>query len=705
MEFVATASRGTEEALAAELRGLGAEAPRVERGAVRFEGSLELGYRALLWSRLASRLLLPVAHFAAPDEDALYDAVRLLPWEELLAPRATIAVRCVAARERDIHSRFWALRTKDALVDRMRARTGSRPDVDPRSPDMPLHLHVGKVEATLSLELSGGPMHRRGYRGQGAMAPLKENLAAALLTLAGWPAKAAEGVPLLDPMCGSGTLLLEGACMAAQIAPGLDRPSGLLGWAEHDAALWEALRAEAGARSRASRAGLPPIVGFDASAQALALARASARRLDLPIRLEERSLEDAAPGELQPGLLITNPPYGERLGEAAEVLLLYEQLGDVLRRRFGGWSAHVFAATEAPHRRIGLRPSGRHLLYNGPIECRLLDYPIRMEPPTSSSPAWRRPSPEAKAFDNRLKKNLRKLEPWAARAGLEAYRLYDAEIPEYNVAIDRYGDAIFVQEFERPRKVPAKRAEQRLRDVLGVLMERLGVEQGSIFLRQRSRQRDGAQYERRRELGELRPLREGEHRFLVNLTDYLDTGLFLDHRLLRARIARALADAPGTPRFLNLFAYTCTATVYAAAAGATTTSVDLSRTYLEWGQRNLDLADQGGPDHRLVHADCFSWLRAERGRYEVILLAPPSYSRSKRMRRDLDLQRDHGELLRAAYGLLAPGGQLYFSTHARAFELDPGLSDSIPIEEISARTVPPDFRRNPHRTWCLRAEK
>lgn len=393
LEFIAPASRGTEGVLAEELRQLGAADVRELRGAVGFAGALSVGYRALLWSRTASRVLLTLARFQAVGERALYEAVRAIRWTEHLGPDATLAVDCVGRADWLSNSHFAELRVKDAVVDRLRDETGARPGVDVRSPDIRLHLYLGEREAVLSLDLAGEALHRRGISRATGDAPLKENLAAAILLLAGWPEAAARGEPLLDPMCGAGTLLIEAGWMARDVAPGIHRDRwGFLAWRGHEPARWRALVDEARARRAEARERPLRLYGYDTTGPSLAAAADNGARAGLgdALSLERRPLGLAEPPPGPPGMLVTNPPYGVRLGEERELGPLYAELGDVLRHRFLGWSAWVLTGSRALAGRIGLRPARRLPLWNGPIECRLLALPIAAEAPRDVyGPSWR----------------------------------------------------------------------------------------------------------------------------------------------------------------------------------------------------------------------------------------------------------------------------------------------------------------------------
>ena len=302
-------------------------------------------------------------------------------------------------------------------------------------------------------------------------------------------------------------------------------------------------------------------------------------------------------------------------------------------------------------------------------------------------------------FANRLRKNLQQADRWARKQGVSCYRVYDADMPEYAVAIDRYGPALHVAEYKAPAGVDPEAAERRLREIAQALPGVTGVDTGAIHYKQRQRQRGKQQYQKTGLSGRMQEVQEGRVRLLVNLTDYLDTGLFLDHRPLRLRLA---SEAAGKD-FLNLYCYTATASVHAAVTGAnTTTSVDLSNTYLDWARKNF--AANGlapGEVHRFVRADTQAWLQEDEGLYDLILLDPPSFSNSKRMAGNFDVQRDHVGLIKLALARLGEGGVLYFSNNLRSFKLDPGLADIMEIDDISASTIDFDFRRKPkiHRCW------
>lgn len=710
--LLATAPAGIEPLLAAELAAFGAVDPKPGRAGIHFRGSLEVAYRSCLWSRTASRVLLSLTDLAAGSADELYDGISAFPWEEHLCPEGTLAVTFAGACAGVNHPHFGAQRVKDGIVDRFRRRYGQRPTVDRHRPNLPIHVLVREGRASVSLDLSGDSLHRRGYRQATVIAPLKETLAAALLLKVGWPEIAASGGALLNPMCGSGTLAIEAAWMAGDHAPGLLRDYwGFSGWLGHIPALWNRLLAEATERRKAGYLRIPTIIASDLDPKAVRGTSINAAQAGIAERLkiERRDWTAVVPLSNTSGLVIVNPPYGERLGDQTEWVQLYRALGDHLKTCFSGWRAAVFTGNPELGKQMGLRAEKSHVFFNGPLECRLLQF--RVEPVffVDREAADRRArtfvldqaiANGMEGFINRLHKNLRHLSRWAQRENIHCYRLYDADLPEYAVAVDRYQQWLHVQEYAPPTTVDSNRARERLQQILAILPIVLEIPPEQVVLKVRQRQKGATQYQKQAAIGHFHEVREGQARFWVNLTDYLDTGLFLDHRITR----RLLGEWAAGKRFLNLFGYTATATVYAALGGATsTTTVDLSSTYLDWARRNLELNGINGTQHQLIQADCLQWLTRARGRYDLIFLDPPTFSNSKRMEETFDVQRDHGPLLRQTANLLTPDGVLLFSTNHRQFRLDQAALTDLQIEDWSQRTLPLDFARRPkiHRCWRI----
>ena len=724
-QFFATTSRGMEPLLAAELPALGAASVSSGRSGVSFEGAMDVAYRVCLWSRFASRVLKPLSNFAAATPEELYAGVRTIDWSQHISSDGTLAVDCHSAESQIDHTHFASLKVKDAIVDQIREASGIRPSVELQRPDLRINLYLYRNEATVSIDLAGEGLHKRGYRRHGGQAPLKENLAAAILARANWPQIAAASGGLIDPMCGSGTLCIEAAMMAADIAPGLKRSYfGFRGWKGFDAELWEALVEDAKKRRSEGLPKIPPLLGCDIDPDAVRLAQANVDRAGLggKVKIEQRELADVRPlenSDNRPGLIVVNPPYGERLGEQKAIEPLYTRLGLALKGNFGEWQAAVFTGNPKLAGALRLRPYRGYSLYNGPIKCRLLCFSMGPTAPAhdtgrsvdSESQGKEKASSAADAgcemLANRLRKNLRIKKRWARREGITCYRLYDADLPEYAFAIDLYqGEELYVhvQEYEPPASVDPERAERRREEGFQTIAAVLEAPLSRIYFKMRRQQKGKSQYDRQGATGGFTQVAEYGCQFWVNFSDYLDTGLFLDQRLTRQLIQQRI----GGGRFLNLFGYTGAATVHAAVGGATSTAtVDMSNTYLDWARRNLELNNCTGEQHELVRADCIEWLQdpsvRKTRRFDMIWLDPPTFSNSKRMNREFDVQRDHVDLIRNTARLLTASGVILFATNYRRFKLDEAALAGLKAKDISAATLPQDFerRKRMHNCWQL----
>jgi 23S rRNA (guanine2445-N2)-methyltransferase / 23S rRNA (guanine2069-N7)-methyltransferase len=721
MRFVATVPRGFADLLAGEIAALGGLNLRETSGGVSFDGSLAVGYRALLESRLASRVLLEVARAQVVTTDDLYDFARGVDWTSHLDPSGTLACEFTGKHAAITNTHFGALKLKDAICDRLRDSTGQRPSIETTRPDLRIHAHAARDGVTLLVDLAGDALSRRGYRLAGGEAPLRENIAAGILLRAGWPRIAAEGGEFLDPMCGSGTFVIEAAWIATNTAPGLLRDFwGFKGWRGHDSALWNQTIAAAKARMLQT----PPVQirGADRHRGAIATAQANARRAGVgrDLLFEHCDISTLRPlnsgPDARPGLLCVNPPYGQRIPGSDDAAEAHTAIGVALREHFQSWNGVVITGEPALGQLIGCEASRVHTVWNGAIECRLLRFApgerkVRRESRgIVIDDASIAAGPGAQMFANRLRKNLQRLGKIARRENVGCWRLYDADMPEYSLAVDLYTGSgpdagrrwLYVQEYAAPSTIDPAAARRRREEALSVLPEVTVVAHADIRLRTRRKQKDGGQYARLNRREEFHQVEEAGFALRVNLDDYLDTGLFLDHRLTRQRIGQLAAGK----RFLNLFCYTGVATVHAVGGGAVSSlSIDMSRTYLDWAAANLELNGFAGPAHRLQQADAVKWLAEQTTAplFDLIFLDPPTFSNSARMQDILDTQRDHAALIDDCMRLLSPEGQLIFSTNAQRFELSSVISDRFRVADISAATLPFDFQGNPriHRCFTL----
>jgi len=745
--FIPTA-KGLAPLLEVELKELGIENTKQIAGGVSFDGSLEQGYQVCLWSRFASRVLLKLSEFKVIDPMDLYLGCSNIPWEEHFDVNSTFSIDFSGSNDEIRNTQFGALKIKDAIVDRFRKKFDERPNVEKRDADIRFNGRLFKDKASIYIDLSGSPLHLRGYRTIAGEAPLRETLAAGIVKRSGW-----KGEALLDPMCGSGTLIIEAAMMALNIAPGsLRNKFGFECWKKHDLDTWKTLKTTAQVYARrAIKDTDARFFASDLSKEMITIARQNAQRAGVA-ELIEFSVQDAKkvlpPEELTTGMLISNPPYGERLGGFSDTINLYTELGHHFKEAFAGWNLSMFAMDTELLSCLGMRAARSYKFFNGPIECVLKNYRISPkrtvegaalveEKPTKATKQktvkttefvestednpWGtlapvieseaesvfkevkqiKPAIYAEDFANRLLKNMKRLDKWAKRENIQCYRLYDADLPEYNVAIDRYNEYLIITEYRAPKEIDAQKVRRRFLDVVSTTRYLLDLTDDQLIIKVRERQKGRQQYEKLDSKKQRLVVQEGPANIIVNLQDYLDTGLFLDHRPTRLRIGK-MAEGKD---FLNLFCYTATASVHAALGGAkSTTSVDMSNTYLNWAQENFaENSIQG--KHEFIQQDCIKWLQHAHEMYDLIFIDPPTFSNSKRMSDVFDVQDDHVALLTSASERVKENGEIIFSNNKRGFKLDIDAIKALGfyVKDISKASIPEDFKGNDkiHQCWIL----
>lgn len=704
--YFATTARGFEELLKTELVQICQAECKIAQGGVHFTTDQAGMYRALLHSRLASRILLPLITTKIFSDSDLYASIVSYNWQALFEARDTFFVDFNGTNSEIRHTQFGAMRVKDGIVDYFERKGEPRPTVDKLQPDVRIHVYLDREQLVVSFDLSGDALHLRGYREEAGKAPLRETLAAAIVLRSGWQ----TGTPLVDPMCGSGTLLIEAAQMQANIAPQLNRKKwGFDFWKGHQPAIWQDVLYQA--KNQAQAVGndqkLAHFYGRDLDHRVLLKAKQNAKNAGVA-HLIHFSQGDIAslknPIAEQKGTVICNPPYGERLGTTPALIALYSVFGQRLKQQFSGWNASIFSGEPELLNCLRLRSFRQFKAKNGPLDCVQKNYQLSERTLEQTEEiTFEQNAQVAQDFANRLTKNCKKIEKWAKQQGIEAYRLYDADLPEYNLAVDRYGDHIVVQEYAAPKNIDEQKARQRLLDAVSATLYVTGIETNKLVLKVRQKQKGTNQYEKLANKGDYFFVNEYGAKLWVNLTDYLDTGLFLDHRLTR----KMVGEMAKGKTFLNLFAYTGSATVHAGLNGAkSTTTVDMSKTYLNWAEQNLELNDLGGRNHRLIQDDCLQWLANCRERFELIFVDPPTFSNSKRMENTWDVQRDHLELMRQLKRVLTANGTIIFSNNKRGFKMDmDGLTAlGLVAENISKKTLPLDFERNPqiHNCWIVK---
>ncbi|MFT6834156.1 MAG: 23S rRNA (guanine2445-N2)-methyltransferase / 23S rRNA (guanine2069-N7)-methyltransferase [Francisellaceae bacterium] len=723
-QFFATVAKGLEELLVTELTDIGAHEVKQTRAGVYFSGGIEIAYRACLWSRLANHILLPIVSFEAKNQEELYQEIKQVEWLKIMRSNSTFKIDVNGMHETINNTQFIAQKAKDAIVDQIRDLTNERPDIQKNKPDLVLNIYVNRNNFSVSLSLSGESLHKRGYRLEGGSAPIRETLAAGVLMRSGWLEQMKTEAPcLIDPMCGSGTLLVEAAFMAYNIAPGLERSYyGFYGWLEYNESLWNEIEDEAEQIKRNNLQNKHiQILGSDISSYMVQIAEDNIKRAGLSnkIHVEQNDATNISTTgfdnslNIKTGIVVFNPPYGERLnsGEEDELKDTFKQVGSVLKENFNGWDLAVITSAPELMKSIGIRSYKRYKMFNGALPADLLKFQIQDEffmlyetPQQKIARQGRKlsenPSEHSLMFENRLKKKLKHISRWARREEISCYRIYDADLPDFSMAIDLYEGHIHIQEYQAGKDIDPKKAELRVLEAFYGVHKVMGIPLDNIHIKVRKKQKGEQQYTKLADNMQYITVKEGQAKFYVNFEDYLDTGLFLDHRLMREKVAK---DSCGKT-LLNLFAYTCAASVQAALHEAkSVTSVDMSNTYLEWGERNFELNKLSTKKNEFIQADCFKWLESNREFFDVIFLDPPTFSNSKRMDDTLDVQRDHVDLIKLTMRSLKHGGKLFFSNNYRRFKFDSEALSKFKCEDISHQCLPEDFKRRPniHQCWLI----
>ncbi|QBJ62965.1 bifunctional 23S rRNA (guanine(2069)-N(7))-methyltransferase RlmK/23S rRNA (guanine(2445)-N(2))-methyltransferase RlmL [Pseudoalteromonas sp. DL-6] len=703
MQFIALTSIGIENLLVDELTELGATVSKQTVGSVRFEADSLLAQKVCLSTRFATRVLMLIEEKeGVNDKDSLYKFARLQPWQEWFGPTQTFAVDFNGTNDSLKNTQFSGLVIKDAIVDYFNDLFEQRPNVDKQDANVRVVARLNRHGVSLYIDYSGPRLSERGYRQGQGKAPIKEHLAAAIIKRSGWLENVNQ--PLFDPCCGAGTILIEAAGMARNEAPGLFRE----GFAferlpSFRVAKFKELKEQLLANITDPKLWL---IGHDYDAQVLDKAITNAKRaeLDTVIKFKQSDATKLTSVAKLPGVVISNLPYGERIGSMAELVNLHRSLGVGFKKHFNHWKLALLGMDESLFKLLKLVKQKRYKFKNGPLDVELNLYQLddkQVSLTTDDKPALNFEG--SMAFANRLKKNKQGLKNWLKQNQVHAYRVYDADIPEYNVAVDIYDDSAVIFEYAAPKEIDEKTSEKRLQDVISLTAQQLDIAPENIAVKVRKKQKGEEQYTPMAKQNRTMVVEEFGAKFKVNLFDYLDTGLFLDHRLARRYIQENAKDK----RFLNLFAYTGTASVHAAIGGAKAiTTVDLSKTYLKWGQDNFALNDISNTRYRFEQADCLKWLEHAQGQYDLIFLDPPTFSNSKRMKDAFDVQNDHIKLLTWVKKILSPSGTLIFSNNKRGFVMDEvGLMGlGLKAENISEKTLSPDFKRNKkiHNSWLIK---
>lgn len=696
-------------------------------GGVAVVGDVENAYRVCLHSRLANRVFCQLRTFKVEDEDQLYQRIYDIDWNEHFAVHHSFAVSATLSRSNLDHTHYASLRIKDAIVDQFRERFNARPSVERYHPDVHIHINIHKNQAQLSLDLSGESLHKRGYRSEHAGAPLKEHLAASMIAYAGWQFERAKTHRFIDPFCGSGTFAIEAAMIAANIAPGFDRDYfGFLSWNKHDPALWSSCLEQAEAQVVNSVD--TQIFASDYDANAIRIAKDNAERAGVE-DLIDFSHQEIATFSIEesdrPAIIVCNPPYGERLQSEQGLATLYGEIGNSLKR-LAPAQAHIISANPDLLHRLRLSRHSKKTLRNGSIDCLLASFQIAETDAKPVEAIARQPmNPDSgKLKDhqralitpllNRLQKNAKHLRRWAKRNEVDCYRVYDADLPEFSFALDVYQSEVnravhwyHLQEYQAPKTIDENKAVARIELAKQAVKQVFGIQDQFLFCKTRQRQRGHQQHQKQDSQGELFQVREGAASLLINLSDYLDSGLFLDHRLTR----QLIANYANNKSILNLFCYTGSAAVQAALSDAKQiVNVDMSTTYLKWAEENYAINQLSSESrYQFLRADVVALLNNParfdiNQTFDMVLLDPPSFSNSSKMIERLDILRDQEDLIEKSMKLLDKKGLLIFFTSRKSFKISPVITEKYTVTEITRDTISEDFKRRPgiHQCWEIR---
>jgi 23S rRNA (guanine2445-N2)-methyltransferase / 23S rRNA (guanine2069-N7)-methyltransferase len=693
-EFLITTSKGLDALLLEEIAVICPDiALKTKPGQVLFSGELKDAYKICLWSRLANRVLVKLAEGQVDTAEDVYQITDKVNWPTHFGVKNTFKVDFNGTNNSINNTQFGGLKVKDAIVDQFSTFFDERPSVSKLDPDIRVQARLWRNILTVYIDLSGKSLHQRHYRMKTGLAPVKEHLASAMLIRSGWTQDTSR--TLVDPMCGAGTIAIEAAMIAANIAPGLKRSDwGFDQWKEHDGDCWKSLK------EQAELAGVKPqgsIIASDIDGGIVAVAKDNANLAGVFDYIDFNQ-QDACklPAAATPGYIVSNPPYGERLSEISELTPVFQKWGLWLKQSYPAWHLSILTSDRSLLRQMKLTAKKEYKLMNGKLECLLVNYEL-----DEKNCVIREIKPLSNDFVNRLTKNLVKTKKWLKQQNTNCYRIYDADLPEYNVAIDQYADHLVVQEYSAPKDVPEHKAKRRIQEVMQSLSQVMAIPADKIILKVREQQKGTNQYQKVSQRKQRLEVYENGAKLLVNLHDYLDTGLFLDHRDTRQMIQKQSRNKD----VLNLFAYTGSISVHAALGGAkSVTTVDMSNTYIDWAKDNFKANNLTGP-YVFEQADCLTWLKRHRGRYDFIFIDPPSFSNSKRMEGTWDVQRDHLDLITDAALCLNAGGEILFSNNLRQFKLDTDGIEALglSISDISKQTLPEDFVRHPkiHHCWSL----
>ncbi|QCI21656.1 bifunctional 23S rRNA (guanine(2069)-N(7))-methyltransferase RlmK/23S rRNA (guanine(2445)-N(2))-methyltransferase RlmL [Buchnera aphidicola (Hyadaphis tataricae)] len=694
----ASTNFGTEKMLGKELLDLGVEKIDSTHGGVYYQADELLLYKTLMWSRIASRIFLCIKRFSIYNIKDLYNNVYNIEWNDFFYTHNTFLINFKGTNNIIRNSLFGSLTVKDAIVDKFKKNFSSRPNVDLINPNIRIRVCLYENnKINVMLDLSGDALHKRGYRRFVHATPIKENLSVAAILQSGWK----HNTPIIDPMCGSGTLVIEAAMIACNRAPGLNRLIwGFQFWKGYKKDIWEKIYQDA---EKKFQIGIKLcsknyFLGYDYNAEIIKKAKINAlyagvSKITQFFTKNLNNLKNIYNKE-EIGTLLSNAPYGERNHTESQLVGLYIQLGIVSKKYFHNWTLSIFSASKFLLQFIQMRANQEYCLKNGALNCFQNNYHIYSN----------QLNIENKEYQNRLKKNVQKLEKWKNIEKIECFRIYNADLPNYNIIIDIYKKWMVVQEYQAPNIINFNKTHKRLCHAIYYAKEILSIEINNIILKIRKKNKNHAQYSKLFQQNNFIQVKEYSAKFLINLVDYLDTGLFLEKRLIR----KLIGNMSKGKDFLNLFSYTGTATVYAGLGQAkSTTSIDISKTYITWSKRNMFINNlNNNHQHHFIQTDCVDWIKNTNKKFDLIFINPPTFSNSKKMKKHFDIKKDYLNLIKNLKSILRKNGSIIFSSSTHNFNFQ---SDEIKKIQLYAKNITKKMQckdyindSNLHHSWIIK---
>lgn len=693
----ASTNFGTEQLLKKELLDLGVKNLNIKHRGVYYEANELLLYKTLMWSRVASRVFLYIKKFSINNIKDLYNNIYNINWTDFFDVNNTFMVNFKGTNNIIRNSLFGSLIVKDAIVDQFNKKYHFRPNVDLITPNIRIKvLILNENIIYVMLDLSGDPLHKRGYRQLCNSTPIKENLAAAIVLNSGWK----KNTPIIDPMCGSGTLLIEAAMISCDKAPGLNRVKwGFKFWKKYNKSLWEDIYKTAQKRFEIGlkKCSKNHFIGYDYNPETIEKAKINTEKAGLSkiIQFFTKNLNylQNTYNKKETGMLLSNPPYGEREETESQLVGLYIQLSVISKKYFKNWKLSIFSASNFLLNFLQMQSHKEYVLKNGSLNCIQKNYQIFLDYSIA----------ENNEYQNRLRKNFKKLKNWTKRENIECFRVYNADLPNYNIIVDIYKKWIIIQEYKAPKTVNYKKAHQRLCNAIYYTKETLSIDINNIILKIRKKNKNKTQYQKLFNKKNFIKVREHNAIFLVNLTDYLDTGLFLEKRLIRKLIGKMSEGKD----FLNLFSYTGTATVYAALGNAnSTTSIDISNTYIKWSIRNMSINNLSNSKHSFIQTNCLDWIKKTEKKFDLIFINPPTFSNSKNMNKCFELKKDFFEIMTDLKRILRKNGNIIFSSSTHNFTINLDIFNKIKLyaKNITKKTQCKDYIKNSkiYHSWIIK---